>query len=177
MMIFRVIFAFLYAQNQLMNKFQRIEAESFFGGSGKAESCHLMSREHCKKYGSYLKYDNDKSNRLALSREFHGFYDGLNIKIPFVNISVVNISKQKVTGDRYSVTLKITVLNAGCKEMIFSRLKPGSAIVPEDDLAMTTTVLILNPTVFKKCINWKFKQIQKLWDSFSGESTILPFSI
>jgi hypothetical protein len=31
-------------------KYQRIESETWFGPLGKAQSCHLMSREHCRRY-------------------------------------------------------------------------------------------------------------------------------
>ena len=56
-------------------KYQRIEKCSIFGTIGKAESCHLMYASHCKKYHrSYAKYDNDPSNRLAMSRDLQ---DGL----------------------------------------------------------------------------------------------------
>ncbi|TPX43263.1 hypothetical protein SeLEV6574_g05165 [Synchytrium endobioticum] len=72
-------------------KYQRIEADWVFGPLGKAESCHLISREYCHRYPSYGKYDKDPSNRLALSRDLHGFYDGLNTRIPVMNITVSSI--------------------------------------------------------------------------------------
>lgn len=55
-------------------KYQRIEKFSIFGSLGKAESCHLMSSSHCKKYPqSYGQFDKDPNNRLAI------FMDGLTI--------------------------------------------------------------------------------------------------
>lgn len=85
-------------------KYQRIEAEECFGHLGKAESAHLMSREHCRQFETYRKYDSNKSNRLALSRELHGFYDELNTDVPVINMKVISISDAPVTVGRYRVS-------------------------------------------------------------------------
>ena len=47
-------------------KYQRIEADGWFGPYGKAESAHLMSRSHCNRFSNNNKYDDDDNNRLAL---------------------------------------------------------------------------------------------------------------
>ena len=154
-------------------KYQRIEADWVFGSLGKAESCHLMSREHCRAFESLIKYDADKSNRLALSREFHGFYDALSFDLPIVNLVFSSRSEQAVVDGRFKIELVVRVLNAEYKERVFSRLKSSSALVEGDELAMMTTVLVLNPIVFIKCLEWKSKQIQKRWDDyFNMESAI-----
>jgi hypothetical protein len=84
-------------------KYQRIESEEWFGTVGKAQSCHLMSREHCRRYASYHKYDNDQSNRLALTSDMHDWYDGRSFAVPVMNISVESVSEGPVVGSRYKV--------------------------------------------------------------------------
>jgi hypothetical protein len=84
-------------------KYQRIEAETVFGHLGKAQSCPLMSREHCQRYASFLEYDNDPNNRLALSSEMHGWYDGSNVAVPVLSISIESVSERPVNGTRYEV--------------------------------------------------------------------------
>jgi hypothetical protein len=86
-------------------KYQRIESEVWFGPLGKAQSCHLMSREHCRRYSSYHKYDNDKSNRLALSSEMHGWYDALTVAVPVMNIRVESVSPRPVVSNRFEVSV------------------------------------------------------------------------
>jgi len=141
-------------------KYQRIEADWVFGSLGNAESAHLMSREHCKKYESYHKYDNDKSNRLALSRDMHGFYDALSSTVPVINITIHSISTELILDGRYRVDLNVAVISAEYKEIIFNRLKTGSTRT-DDELVMQTFVYILDPNVFNKCILWKASQIEK----------------
>lgn len=84
-------------------KYQRIEADGFFGPNGKAESAHLMSRSHCRRFKSYAQYDDDDNNRLALSREMHGAYDMLSFDFPVVNMEVVSVSDGPVLDNRYKV--------------------------------------------------------------------------
>ncbi|KAI8914643.1 hypothetical protein EDD86DRAFT_199792, partial [Gorgonomyces haynaldii] len=140
-----------------------------------AESCHLMSREHCRKYESYRSFDRNPSNRLALSRDMHGFFDGLNTgKMPVVKMSVVSVSPEPVVDGRYQVRIQIKVLTVDYKRPVFNRLQPGSKQVDGDDLAMTTSVLILDPNVFKKCMDWKEKQTQKQWDDYFNMDSAVP---
>ncbi|KAI8914553.1 hypothetical protein EDD86DRAFT_179991, partial [Gorgonomyces haynaldii] len=156
-------------------KYQKIEEYSVFGPLGMAESCHLMSREHCRKYESYRSFDRNPSNRLALSRDMHGFFDGLNTgKLPVVKMSVVSVSPEPVVDGRYEVRIQIKVLTVDYKRPVFNRLQPGSKQVDGDDLAMTTSVLILDPNVFKKCMDWKEKQTQKQWDDYFNMDSAVP---
>jgi hypothetical protein len=94
-------------------KYQRIENETWFGPLGKAQSCHLMSREHCRKYATYHKYDNDKSNRLALSAEMHGWYDALTVSVPVMNIRVESVSSGPALNDRFEVSVWIRAIWVG----------------------------------------------------------------
>lgn len=146
-------------------KYQRIEADWVFGPVGKAESCHLMSSAHCKKYSSYQNYDSDKSNRLAMSRDLHGFYDALSSFVPAMNLNVLSVSDAPVLDDRYKVILEVKVLTADYKATIFNRLKPGSTHT-DNPLVMTTFVHILNPTIFRNCMAWKFRMIEKIWEDY-----------
>jgi hypothetical protein len=82
-----------------------------FGIYGKAESCHLISKAHCQKYESYLRFDNDPNNRLALSRDLHGFFDELNTRVPLFKLSIIDISPNQVLDSRYRVNIALTILN------------------------------------------------------------------
>jgi hypothetical protein len=145
-------------------KCQRIEADWVFGPVGKAESCHLMSSAHCKKYSLYQSYDTDKSNRLAMSRDMHGFYDALNSYVPVLNLNMLSVSDAPVLDDRYKVILQVKVLTAAYRKTIFNRLKPGSAQT-NNPLVMNTFVHVLNPTIFRNCMAWKFRMIEKIWET------------
>ncbi|KAL7996396.1 hypothetical protein Plhal703r1_c39g0136671 [Plasmopara halstedii] len=146
-------------------RFQRIESEKWFGPLGKAQSCHLMSREHCRRYESYHKYDNDKSNRLALSSEMHGWYDALTVSVPVMNIRVESVSPHSVISNRFEIKLIVSALDAGYGELISLRMKDGFA-ASDDRLEMQTCVYIENPMVFCECIEWKRKQIKQRWQEY-----------
>ena len=139
-------------------KYQRIEADWLFGQFGKAESSHLMSHEHCQTHESYLEFDKDLSNRLALSRDMHGFYDALSTVLPVINIRPGFISDSPEIEGRYKVELLVEAINATYAQAVRNRLKDGSTV--------TDT---LNPSIFEQCISWKAEQIDKTWsDYFSG---------
>ncbi|KAG2773644.1 hypothetical protein PC111_g24878, partial [Phytophthora cactorum] len=122
-------------------KYQRIESEEWFGPVGKAQSCHLMSREHCQRFESYHKYDNDQNNRLALSAELHDWYDGRTFAVPVMNISVESVSEGPVIGSRYKVNLIVRALSAGYARLISLRLKEGF-VASDDGLEMRTSVYV-----------------------------------
>lgn len=146
-------------------RYQRIEAEECFGSLGKAESCHLISAAHCREYATFQEYDRDPNNRLALSREMHGFYDGLNVVVPVMNIFFESMSSAPVVIDRYEVKLIVRALNPEYGQRISSRLKEGSIISP-DRMEMKTSVFVQQPKVFRKCLEWKSKQIEKIWKGY-----------
>nr|WNO07182.1 CRN effector protein [Phytophthora cinnamomi] len=131
-------------------KYQRIESEEWFGSVGKAQSCHVMSKEHCLKYPSYKKYDNDPSNRLALSAELHEWFDARSFTVPTMKISVESTSEGFVIGNRYKARL------------LSLRLKEGF-VVSDDGLEMRTSVYVQNKKVFCECMEWKRKEIEKKW--------------
>jgi hypothetical protein len=85
-------------------RYQRIEDERYFLPYGKAESCHLISKKQSRdEKREFGKYDRDPNNRLALSREMHGFYDGLSMDFPIVNILPGSADKNPSVGNRYKV--------------------------------------------------------------------------
>ncbi|TDH71829.1 hypothetical protein CCR75_001773 [Bremia lactucae] len=147
-------------------RYQRIEHEKFFKPYGKAESCHLVSRkdnrDHQREYG---KYDRDVNNRLALSREMHGWFDGLSIEFPIVNMLPGTIEDHPSIGDRRKVEILVKAFDAGCKDRVFSRLKDGSADT-DDPLVMKTFVHVKDPDTFCLCLRWKYNNNAQLASSF-----------
>jgi hypothetical protein len=141
-------------------KFQRIERLSIFGSMGKAESCHLMSGSHCRRYPSYSQYDNDPNNRLAMSRDLHGWFDHLNTEIPLFYLKVVSISESVIVVGRYRVEIAVVALNQESADMIFCRLIEGSTRT-NNPLVMNISVHVTNPTIFQKCLEWKEKENKK----------------
>ncbi|KAJ3010938.1 UNVERIFIED_CONTAM: hypothetical protein HDU68_001909 [Siphonaria sp. JEL0065] len=156
-----------YDRTTELFKYQRIESERWYGHLGKAEGAHLMSREHCRKYASsYGRYDGSMSNRLALSRELHGFYDELSTDVPTMNIKYISCSNATVTEGRYRVVIRVSAIDTEYGNIIFNRLKEGSTAVFNDHLSMETDVLVLEPKIFKTCLDWKFKEIEKRWRDY-----------
>lgn len=87
-------------------RFQRIEHEKFFQPYGKAESCHLVSR----KQREFAKYDRDSNSRLALSRDMHGWFDGMSIEVPIVNMLPGSVKENQSIGNRRKVLCERVVL-------------------------------------------------------------------
>ncbi|TMW59642.1 hypothetical protein Poli38472_004711 [Pythium oligandrum] len=147
-------------------QYQRIEHERYFLPYGKAESCHLVSkkqtREHKREFGHY---DRDMNNRLALSREMHGYYDALSYEVPIVNISPGSVVNHRTIGNRYKVEIFVEVLDGQCKDRVFSRLKDGSERT-SDPLVWKTFVYVENPETFCFCLRWKHADNAERWSSY-----------
>jgi hypothetical protein len=154
-------------------KYQRIEKLAIFGSMGKAESCHLMSGSHCRKYPSYSQFDKDPNNRLAMSRDLHGWFDHLNTKIPLFYLKVVSISESVIVEGRYIVQLAVVAFNQESADMIFCRLIEGSTQT-NDSLVMNTSVYVTNPAIFQKCLEWKEKENKKKWVDYSSMDSAVP---
>ncbi|CAI5706970.1 unnamed protein product [Peronospora farinosa] len=145
-----------------------IEEDWLFYPYGKPESCHMISRKQCNRNKSqYGKFDHDPNNRLALSREMHGFYDGLSLDIPIVNMFPVSVEEKLSNGSRYKVEVLVKVYDLYCTKRVFYRLKSGSSRT-DDPLVMKTFVYVENPDTFCFCMKWKHDEIEKVWKSFSG---------
>lgn len=142
-------------------RFQRIEHEKFFQPYGKAESCHLVSR----KQREFAKYDRDSNSRLALSRDMHGWFDGMSIEVPIVNMLPGSVEENQSIGNRRKVEVFVKVLDAGCTDRVFSRLKEGSTTT-NDPLMMKTFVHVEDPETFCLCMRWKHDDNAERWRSF-----------
>jgi hypothetical protein len=155
-------------------KYQRIEKWSVFGGIGKAESCHLMSASHCKAFSqTYGKYDKDPNNRIAMSRDLHGWFDRLTTQTPLFYIKIVSISDAPVIEGRYKVVLAVVAINQESADMIFCRLIEGSSAT-DNPLVMHTFLHVTEPKVFKFCLEWKEKQILKEWEQYFSMDSAIP---
>jgi hypothetical protein len=162
-----------YEETSEVFKYQRIEKLSIFGSLGKAESCHLMSGSHCRTFPSYSQYDKDPNNRMAMSRDLHGWFDHLNSDIPLFYLKVIEISEMPIVAGRYKVGLSVVALNQESANMIFCRLIDGSSQT-DDPLIMNTFVFVTNPIVFKKCLEWKEKENSKNWKEFYDMHSAVP---
>ena len=155
-------------------KYQRIEKLEIFGPIGKAESCHLISASDCQTTPeSYGEYDNDPNNRLAMSRDLHGWYAQLNTVIPLFNLKIVSISDTPVFKERYKVILAVVAYNQESADLIFWRLIEGSTKT-DNPLIMHTFVHMTKPDVFKACLEWKQKQIAEAWEEFLSIYSEIP---
>lgn len=149
-------------------KFQRIEDERLFLSYGKAESCHLVLNKHCthrdfkREFG---KYNNDVNNRLALSREMHGYFDGMSMEVPIVNMFPGCVDKTHPVNNKFKVEVFVKVFDAHCKDRVFGRLKEGSART-DDPLMRKTYVYVQDPDTFCFCLKWKFQETEGLWADF-----------
>ena len=164
----------IYDESRDEFKYQRIEKLSVFGGKGKAESCHLMSASHCKTFDkTYGEYDKDPNNRLAMSRDLHGWFDGLNSITPLFYLKVVSVSDAHVVEGRYKVELEVVAMDQESANMIFWRLIEGS-FATDNPLVMRTFVHVTNPKVFISCLEWKEKKIVKEWDKYLSMESAIP---
>jgi hypothetical protein len=154
-------------------KYQRIEKISIFGSMGKAESCHLMSSAHCRNYSSYRQYEKDPNNRLAMSRDLHGWFDHMNSDVPLFYLKVVSISESVIVEGRYRVQIAVVAFNQEAADMIFWRLIEGSTQT-KDALVMNTSVHVTNPTIFQKCLEWKEKDNKKKWAEYNSMDSAVP---
>ncbi|OWY98041.1 hypothetical protein PHMEG_00031295 [Phytophthora megakarya] len=94
-------------------EFQRIEDKTVFVPYSKADSCHLVSSQQCKEHNlEFGRYHGDPNNRLALSRELRGWYDGLSCDVPYVNMYPGAIEEKPSKGNRYKVNEFVVVLYA-----------------------------------------------------------------
>ncbi|KAG6969864.1 hypothetical protein JG688_00005139 [Phytophthora aleatoria] len=96
-------------------KHQRIESEEWFGDMGKAPSCRLMSKEHCR---------TSPSCRNCCA-----------------TISGESVSEDMVNGSRYKVNLIVRGLNAKYAKLISMRLKEGF-VASEDRWEMRIFVYV-----------------------------------
>ncbi|TDH72153.1 hypothetical protein CCR75_000776 [Bremia lactucae] len=137
-------------------RFQRIEHEKLFLPYGKAESFHLVSRKKSRDHKrEFAKYDRDPNNRLALSRDMSGWYDGVSVDVPIVNMLPGMVEKNPSIGSRRKVEVFVKVVDVRCADRVFNRLKDGSTSTT-DPLMMKTFVHVENPDAFCLCLKRKY---------------------
>jgi len=147
-------------------KFQRIESDSIFGQHYKACSCHLISREYLNHNSES---DDPENNRIALSGDVHNWFDGRSVDVPLFKLTVPSdylLPRRPLLENRYEVQLLVTAYDSDSARMLFPRLREGYNGVSE--LEATISVYVLDPKVFKKCVEWKALEIQEKWDSYNN---------
>ncbi|CAH0486271.1 unnamed protein product [Peronospora farinosa] len=147
-------------------RYQRIEHEWLFAPYGKAERYQLVSKQQCNdNKPEFAKYDRDPNNVLALSYGMVGFYDGLSLDVPIVNMLPGSVEETPSIGSRYKVEILVKVLDPRCAKRIFYRLKDGSTTT-DDPVVMKTFVHVEDPETFCFCMKWKHDYNEELWESF-----------
>lgn len=133
-----------------------------------------MPSSHCNTFPtSYEKYDRDPNNRLAMSRDLHGWFDAINTDVPLFYLKIVSISETIVVDERYKIILSLVAFSQEAADMIFCRLIEGSSQT-SDSLIMNTSVYVTNPAVFQKCLEWKEKEIKKKWAEYCSMVPAVP---
>ncbi|KAG3192045.1 hypothetical protein C6341_g796 [Phytophthora cactorum] len=75
---------------------------------------------------------------LALSRDMYGWFDGMSIEVPIVNMLPGSVEENQSIGNRRKVEVFVKVISAQCTDRVFSRLKEGSTVT-NDPLMMKTS--------------------------------------
>jgi hypothetical protein len=154
-------------------RYQRIESiELLQHALNGTEKCHLIDKAHCEKFSSYKQYQNDENNALSMSRDFHGWFDGLIGDVPMFKLDYIRHSNQPMANmdNRYEVVISVTVIDAAASKFIFPRLSSGSAAVEGQNLSMLAKVYVRNPSVFKYCLEWKAKRTSNKWREYLAET-------
>jgi hypothetical protein len=154
-------------------RYQRIESiELLQHALNGTEKCHLIDKAHCEKFSSYKQYQNDENNALSMSRDFHGWFEGLIGDVPMFKLDYIRHSNQPMANmdNRYEVVISVTVIDAAASKFIFPRLSSGSAAVEGQNLSMLAKVYVRNPSVFKYCLEWKAKRTSNKWREYLAET-------
>ena len=147
-------------------RYQRLEHEIFFGGLVKADRAHIIDKAKCNPGSPLAKYQNNQNNFLALSKEFHCWFDALsNVyeKMPLFKLEIKTVSPERDSANefRYHVLITVKARNENAARMVFGRLKDGSKIV--NDTEAETFLYILDPEEFRTCLAWRNKRTDRSW--------------
>lgn len=127
-----------------------------------SEGAHLVASHHCKKSVKLLHLDRSENNRLALSRQLHGYVDGLsNGKRPVVKLNYVPSNEEYVDG-RYRVVIGVQFLDAKVKALVEPLLKPLSRRT-SDPLVMDCDVYVRDKLEFIQSLQFKSDETEKIW--------------
>jgi hypothetical protein len=108
-----------------------------------------------------------------MSRDLHGWFDGLLNAIPLFYLKVVSISDSVIVDGRYKVVLAVVAPNKESADMIFWRLIEGSTQT-NDPLIMNTSVHVSDPIIFQNCLEWKEKENKKKWAEYFSMDSAVP---
>ena len=144
-----------------MVRYQSIERIDWleFGSEG----AHLIASHVCKKSVKLLHLDKSENNRLALSRQLHGYVDGLsNGKRPVVKLNYVQSNEEFVDG-RYRVVIGVQFLDNKVKALVQPLLKPSSRHTT-DPLIMECDVYVRDKEEFIQSLQFKSNETEKIWN-------------
>jgi hypothetical protein len=112
------------------------------------------------KFDSLVKSEN---NRLALSRQLHGYVDGLsNGHRPVVKLNYVEGDEEFVDG-RYKVTVGVQFLDQTVRSVVEPMLKQGSRNTT-NPLVMECEVYVRDKNEFITSLKYKSEKTRKIWD-------------
>lgn len=150
--------------------YQRIESDTYFGMHYKAESCHII--ENAYYTHNPQEVEDTENNRLALTSDAHNWFDGRNADAPLFKLTVHLISRHPIptVANRYEVKLLVKALDEDSARLLFPRLKEGTIFYNERKLEAMVSVYVMNPEVFRACIEWKSARVQKEWDDYNQTS-------
>lgn len=140
--------------------YQSLEKPDFleFGSEG----AHLISHAICKKKPKYGSLDKSENNRLALSRQLHGYVDGLsNGWRPVVKLNYVSAEQHPVDG-RYRVVVGVEFLNQKVRGLVEPLLKSGSRNTT-NPLIMECDVFVRDKLEFVDSLKHKSEETMKIW--------------
>lgn len=73
----------------------------------------------------------------------------------------------------YKIIVSVVAFDQKSVNMIFWRLIEGS-VATENPLIMNSYVYMTEPSVFQKCLEWKEKEIKKIWNDFCRMDSAVP---
>jgi hypothetical protein len=127
-----------------------------------SEGSHLIAKHICKKR-KLTDLDQSENNRLALSRQLHGYVDGLsNGQRPVVKLNYVP-SNEDIIDSRYRIVVGVEFMNQKVKAIVAPLLKDSSRQT-ENPLIMECDVFVRNKQEFIECLVFKSEETQKLWE-------------
>ena len=125
------------------------------------EGAHLVSHRVCQKR-KWISLDRSENNRLALSRQMHGYVDGLsNGRRPVVGLHYVS-SDETLTDGRYRVMVGVQCLDNNVKQLVEPLLKQGTESTA-NPLIFRCPVFVRDKEEFIESLKFKSNETQDLW--------------
>jgi hypothetical protein len=149
-----------YQPTDDLTVYQSLEKPDFlqFG----CEGAHLVSHHVCQKR-KWISLDRSENNRLSLSRQMHGYVDGLsNGRRPVVGLHYVSSDETLIDG-RYRVMVGVQCLDNKVKQLVEPLLKQGTESTA-DPLLFHCPVFVRDKDEFIKSLVFKSDETQILWN-------------